>query len=91
MWDSVRDQLPSVFKDAMQAPKWRACLEQCRGESRALSARVNTAAVFTLRKLLKGLVCGPTGAGGKGAETRSEQQWSASVDQGWQAGTSKDS
>ena len=60
VWDSVRDQLPSVFKDAMQAPKWRACLEQCRGESRARSARVNTAAVFTLRKLLKGLVCGPT-------------------------------
>ena len=60
MWSQVRIQLPEVFKANMDPKQWESMLTECRIEGeKPIYSRVNTAAVFTLRKLMNGLVCGP--------------------------------
>ena len=60
VWNQVREQLPEVFKANMDPKQWESMLTECRIEAeKPIYSRVNTAAVFTLRKLMNGLVCGP--------------------------------
>ena len=60
----MREQLPAVFKEAVGVQQWKgypkAYLEECREKvGGGTKARVNTAAVYSLRKAMNGLVCGP--------------------------------
>ena len=60
VWESVREQLPAVFKEAVSVQQWKTYLEECREKvGSSAKARVNTAAVYSLRKAMNGLVCGP--------------------------------
>ena len=60
VWNQVREHLPDVFKANVNPKQWENVLTECRVEGeKPMYSRVNTAAVFTLRKLMKGLVCGP--------------------------------
>ena len=59
-WNQVREQLPEVFKANMDPKQWESMLTECRiEEEKPTYSRVNTAAVFTLRKLMNGLVITP--------------------------------
>ena len=61
VWDAVRDQLPDVFRAEMSMTEWTTWLDRCRMPAEtAPYARVTTAAVYKLRKMMSGLVCGPT-------------------------------
>ena len=59
VWHNIKEQLGPVFRAAEPDEQWMMCLEACRTEAKAPPSRVNTAAVYTLRKKMKGLVCGP--------------------------------
>ena len=58
-WQSVKAQLPPVFRDATSDEQWMMSLDACRTPAKAPPGRVNTAAMYKLRKTLNGLVCGP--------------------------------
>ena len=59
-WSSVREQLPSVFRNDISAASWDDKLEECRCDSKPHFGRVNTASAYKLRKAFEGLVCGET-------------------------------
>ena len=58
-WQSVKTQLPVAFKEATSDAQWMMGLNACHKPTQAPPSKVNTAAMYTLRKELKGLVCGP--------------------------------
>ena len=59
-WSNIREQLPAVFRGATDETQWLMCLEACRVPvQQPVRGRVNTAALYTLRKVMQGLVCGP--------------------------------
>ena len=58
-WQSVKTQLPVAFKEATSDAQWMMGLNACHKPTQAPPSKVNTAAMYTLRKELKGLVRGP--------------------------------
>ena len=55
----MKTQLPVAFKEATSDAQWMMGLNACHKPTQAPPSKVNTAAMYTLRKELKGLVCGP--------------------------------
>ena len=60
-WENVYKQLPSHFQNHITATDWAAMRTDCVHPNKGAKKRnkVNTAAVYTLRKLLHGMIIGP--------------------------------